>query len=1102
MGNACCCSYNETYSASANTDNANDDVIKLSFDDAIQQNDLIFYIDELLKNIVNHDGSESMSGKDVVCSATVSNYFQYSSGLIEKIIADMNKDSDKDFKSTLACVAGKMVIEVMNGAGKLHCVGVGLSLVGHVLKQMDKVCNNRKQCLRLLQYMFALAKHIKQLDEQLEHEKQKLNDILVFIVKGSIMCISQINSSKFSRIFSATVDAEDLQRFESQLGHVYPDLILAALVALLEARPTFLPPSQGTYPDAVGIENARDKVIELLDLNNKSRKAVVVYGVGGIGKTTLATAVYNRILLPGYKICRLNIDQNCGLQDLKLLQQQLLQDLFAKNIKLRDCVEGREKLSEIFKSEANQPVFVFIDNALKGSDLTELFPRDLSCLPIQSRLLITTRKLDETNFILQSDIQRSAYIVDILSSSDARKLVCKKALGNVNASLEKHLSIDKLVECCGGIPLVLEMVGSNLLADGSNVSDWLKFLKETLQNGEGELSESVVSCVYDSLRENSYKEAFLDIAHFFQNWKWAEVGYIIGEVQLKALQDAALVKNSKQGNLTMHDIVGARARWLSKSQRITSVQSLKGVFQDKQKLGQVKGICLSDNEEKIQIAAEDLDLMSESLRVLCLGKSSRVEGRCKASFQNLRFLQVVNNDDSFLPIDGNKYKRLAFFNGNLSTEDNDFELPESVHLMKLKNSFKLPGSLVKLSSLEKLKLLDCSTFRSLPTDFGQLECLRYLTINRCENFMELPESFSNLARLEELKIYWCDMKRLPHKFGQLNCLRHLKLRGCSKLTSLPESFGNLSSLEKLDLGFCSSLVSLPQSFGELEKLKYLSLEECQNLKRLCDNFRCLQSLAAIDVFKCSEIEEEAMYSFVALKSLMFLIIRKSSKLKHRWYLIKERYPLVVYSGNNLGSELREMISTALLHEERRLVHLDEEERLREGPTSSPFPSTELKVAFLLTTCNLSLPCNAKALNVLRQESRRLRDQNYEIIYSYVGAVEQSDEIVRQTLVGLLPGTVALIAPDMKTRQLFGYCAYAGVGEERSALLDECHSFIVGTRMRVNEEGRKCVERLKLIHPKGADHHCFEALTDYTGEGCFKTVLFTPLTLCHMLNSSP
>ncbi|GLJ26861.1 hypothetical protein SUGI_0524990 [Cryptomeria japonica] len=1052
-------------SSSVNTDKVDDDVIRVAVKDTNQLDELISYIDELLKTI---DGDVGISGKDLVVSATVNNCIQHGSRLIEKIIDDMNKDSDKDFKTTLAREARNVVINVLKGAGKIHWVGVGLSLVGHVLKQIDKVSTNRRQCLRLLQYMFALAKRIKQLNEQLEQEKKKLNDVLLFIVKGSIMCISQMKSSKLSRLFSATVDAEELQSFESELGHTYPDLILASLVALLEARPTFLPPSRGAYPDAVGIEKARDKVIELLDLNDKSRKAVVIYGVGGIGKTTLATAVYNRILLPGYKFCRLHIDQNCSLQDLKLLQQQLLRDLFAKNIELRDYVEGQEKLLEIFKSNANQPVFVFIDNALKGSDLTKLFPRDLSCLPIQSRLLITTRKLDETNFILHSPIQRSDYRVDFLSSSYAKKLLCKKALGNSDASLEKHLSIDKLVECCGGIPLVLEMVGSNLLTDGSNVSYWLKFLNETLQNGEGELSEKIVNCVYESLLETSYKEAFLDVAHFFQNWKWAEVGYITGEVQLKALQDAALVKNSEEGKLTMHDIVGARARWLAKFQRIVSVQSLKDVFQDKQKLRQVKGIFLSDNEEQIQIPAEDLDLMSESLRVLCLGKSSSVLGRCKASFKNLRFLQ----------------------------------LPQSVRLMKLKNTFKLPGSLVKLSSLEKLKLLDCSTFRRLPIHFGQIECLRYLTINGCKNFIGLPESFRNLARLEELKIYWCDMERLPYNFGQLNCLRHLKLRGCSKLTSLPESFGDLSKLEKLDLGLCSSLVSLPQSFGKLERLKYLSLEKCQKLKRLCDNFERLQSLAAIDVFECSEIGGEAMDSFVKIKSLMFLNIRKSSNLKHQWYQIKQQHPLVVYSGNDLGSELIGMISTTLLHADRRLVHVDDGGRLIEGPTSSPFPSTEAKVAFLLTVCNLSLPCNAAALQVFRQESRRLIGLNFKIIYLYVGAVEQSDEIVRQTLVGLLPGTVALIAPDMKTRQLFGYCAYAGVGEERPALLDECHSSIVGTSMRVNEEGRKCVERLKLIHPKGADHHCFEALTDYTGGGCFKTALLAPLTLCHMLNSSP
>ncbi|XP_057858948.2 uncharacterized protein LOC131067802 isoform X2 [Cryptomeria japonica] len=93
----------------------------------------------------------------------------------------------------------------------------------------------------------------------------------------------------------------------------------------------------------VGIDSAREEVIRLLDLSaqHTSPQAVTIHGFGGIGKTTQADDVYKHIDLQSYKHCRIHIAQHCTKNDLRALQEQILNGLFNQNIKLRHCDEGR-----------------------------------------------------------------------------------------------------------------------------------------------------------------------------------------------------------------------------------------------------------------------------------------------------------------------------------------------------------------------------------------------------------------------------------------------------------------------------------------------------------------------------------------------------------------------------------------------------------------------------------------------------------------------------------------------------------------------------------------------------------------------------------------
>ncbi|KAH9289948.1 hypothetical protein KI387_034065, partial [Taxus chinensis] len=283
------------------------------------------------------------SGIESSSAGRLASFIQSGNNLLENIVKNVNKQACKmSFKSKLNKETRNVVFELLKGAAEMNWVGVGLCVVGYVLDQVDKVSANKDQCIQLLKYMCGLAKHVKELVGHMPQEK--LNNVVVFIVRGSLLCVSQMQSNDLSRFFSASVTVSDLESVQSQLGKIYPDLTLGAVIGILNKMPTAPPASQGIYPDA--------------------------------------------------------------------------------------------------------------DNPLRGSDLEKLLPGDLSILPEYSRILLTTRKLDETAMLQRSTIKRYDYSVNTLTHAEAKKL----------------LSALTVFLIMVWIPLVVELVGSKLREHADNIS--------------------------------------------------------------------------------------------------------------------------------------------------------------------------------------------------------------------------------------------------------------------------------------------------------------------------------------------------------------------------------------------------------------------------------------------------------------------------------------------------------------------------------------------------------------------------------------------------------------------------------------------------------
>ncbi|GLJ18991.1 hypothetical protein SUGI_0339520 [Cryptomeria japonica] len=355
----------------------------------------------------------------------------------------------------------------------------------------------------------------------------EIKSVVSYMVKE----IASGHDSK-QRFLTASVNADTLNAFQLRIDRLYNDLQLWGIIDMQKRLRKTAPQSQEiyAYKPAVGIKRAREEVIQLLDLNAQHTSpqavVVVVHGFGGIGKTTLADEVYKHIDLQNYKHCRIHMEQNCTKNSLKVLQEQILNGLFDQNVTLTDCDHGRGMIWSFFKKNTNQPVFIYIDNALNKSDLKHLLPAELGdCIPPNSRILVTTRNLRETEIFIDRNIQRQEYAVSPLPRTEARKILLKKVL-----EYNDKKNIDALLKLCGGVPLLLEIIGLQLALNSSNTNNIvLKLLREGEKVEEEDISDRMVDFVYRRLLP-PVQEAFLDITTYFSHhysWLSEEVAYIV-----------------------------------------------------------------------------------------------------------------------------------------------------------------------------------------------------------------------------------------------------------------------------------------------------------------------------------------------------------------------------------------------------------------------------------------------------------------------------------------------------------------------------------------------------------------------------------------------
>nr|XP_023872056.1 TMV resistance protein N-like [Quercus suber] len=304
--------------------------------------------------------------------------------------------------------------------------------------------------------------------------------------------------------------------------------------------------------DLVGIYSRMVELESFLAIGSNDVCFIRVWGMGGMGKTTLVRVVYHMVSkeFEAYSFIE-DVRENSEKQGLVGLQQKLISNILKeKKLKITDKDDG---VLYIKKRLCHKGILLVLDDVNKFDQL-KMSVGEHDWFGPRSRIIITTRDVH----VLSTHGVDGIYEVQGLYDKDAFQLFCSKAFRKEHVPKDYLVMSEEFVKYAAGLPLALEVLGSFLF--GKSTIEW-KSAFERLQEYPNTEILQVLQIGFDGL-DYTEKEIFLHIACFFNHDMKDHVVEIIDilglhpVIGLKKLTDMSLLKiDDDRDILWMHDLL-------------------------------------------------------------------------------------------------------------------------------------------------------------------------------------------------------------------------------------------------------------------------------------------------------------------------------------------------------------------------------------------------------------------------------------------------------------------------------------------------------------------------------------------------------------------
>ncbi|CAN1305477.1 Disease resistance protein L6 [Linum perenne] len=580
--------------------------------------------------------------------------------------------------------------------------------------------------------------------------------------------------------------------------------------------------------DLVGIDHHVEAVVKLLSMDlDEGVKTVGIHGMGGIGKTTIAMAVYDKVSML--------FDGCCFLEDVREKLQEMDGAVSLQNKLISSVIKGEnpvtnvsEGIHKIKNRVGHIKALIVLDDVDSKFEFEKLLGQIDNFYP-GSRFIITTRDKKVLNLLKECE----SYEAEEMSHDHSLLLFCKHAFRMEHPPADYATLSEKFAVAAAGLPLALKVLGSLLYREDREV--WEEKLVQLKEISPTEVQKRL-EISYKTLTYEE-QQIFLDIACFFigedkdiVSYMWSSCKfYPISGINTLILRSLIKVERDK---FKMHDQLRDLGRSIVREEnfehpwkrsRVWSSMEAVDMLNDGKGSKKVQGLEVYlkvESAEQQHLTGEQFRKLSE-LRYLganCEG----LKGDFQGLVSNLRYLNLkIYKGDS---------RPTTFIHPPLEPSPAGGQIEEDSSLMNFHP--------------KKLAVLDLS--QSTITDYWDgwaqikaAKCLKVLDLKDCMNLTRVPD-LSEYENLEVLNLQGCFSMVHELRIGNFKNLKILSLSS-TRITKLSVGNGMLQKLVKIGASGCFDLDEIVD-IGNLPSLTVLIMTGNRNCKQVPDLPTSLQVL--------------------------------------------------------------------------------------------------------------------------------------------------------------------------------------------------------------------------------------------------------------------
>ncbi|CAH8380960.1 unnamed protein product [Eruca vesicaria subsp. sativa] len=622
--------------------------------------------------------------------------------------------------------------------------------------------------------------------------------------------------------------------------------------------------------ERVGIYSRLLEIENMLYKQPMRNQSIGIWGMPGIGKTTLAKAVFDHMSSDYDACCFIDhFDESFHKVGLHRLFQERIGAILEAEF---DIKSSYVMTPSLYSDKLCDKRILLVLDDVHDSLAAESFLRRLDWFGPGSVIIITSIDKQVFSFCQINQI----YKVQGLNWHEALQLFSQKAFGqNVPDQNDMELSL-KVIDYVNGYPLALSIYGQELKGKRSGMEaaflDLKKYPPQQIQDA--------LKNVYNALGDNE-KHIFLDIACFFRG---ENVSYVVEmlegcryfpRVGIDVLVDKCLVTisdNTVQMNELIRDI--CQQIFIGETESCTRIwesTNIRYLLEDYE----LEACGGSRATPKCDLVAED----TESISLDTSNMKFDVKHDVFNNMFNLRFVKIYNSSGSkdvrglnfpkdldSLPCE---LRLLHWENYPLQTLPQNFDFEHLIDLrmpyshlhkfgarsknVKMLKRIMLCHSkelvecdiLLYTQNIEQIDLQGCTRLQSLP-NMSELQHLRVVNLSGCTGIKSIRGYPPNI---EELHLQGTHIVELPISNVTHTLTAKLDRK---KLLSLLE---NLQDVDHIDLDSVTSLAKVASdNHQDFRKLVLLNMKDCSQLRSLPDMVN-LESLQVLLLSGCSELEE-------------------------------------------------------------------------------------------------------------------------------------------------------------------------------------------------------------------------------------------------------